>query len=64
MMTNKIFPCLDNPVCAGRPRKKQFAVNLVSHPSWHHGDVKAPVFNEDTFQLPKWAVLLNAVCTM
>ncbi|XP_060575380.1 protein mono-ADP-ribosyltransferase PARP4-like, partial [Ruditapes philippinarum] len=40
-------------------KKKVVTVNLSSYPSFLYGDVNAPEFDEDTFQLPKWALLIN-----
>ncbi|XP_053376593.1 uncharacterized protein LOC123533425 [Mercenaria mercenaria] len=40
-------------------KKKIVTVNLTSHPSWLFGDVNAPEFDENAFELPKWALLIN-----
>lgn len=44
-----------------RVKKRKVLVNLTSHPSWLYGDVNAPKFDENTFELVKWAVLITEV---
>ena len=43
-------------------KRLRVTVNLATHQSWLFGDSDTPDFDEDKFELPKWALLKDKVC--
>ena len=59
-----MFICILEPASQGAAKsskKRRVVVNLSSHQSWLCGDPEAPEFNQEKFELPKWALLKEKV---